>query len=75
MDTIICVDGNRLLFDLERRASTEETITDFIFCSAISECTLVSGILWYGIPDFRFGDNSAIVDSDPRLHHPIPKSL
>ena len=75
MDIIICADGNCLLPDLERRASTEETIIDFVFFTVISECTLVSGFLWDGISDSRLADYSANVDSDPRLHHPIPKSF
>lgn len=75
MDALICADGNCLLPDLERRASTEETIIDFIFCSVISECTLVSGIFWDGIPNSRFVGNYSNVDSDSGLHHPISKSF
>ena len=75
MDFTIRVDGNRLLSDLERRTSSKEAIIDLVFCSVISKCTLVSGILWDGISHSRLADYSANVDSDPRLHHPIPKSF
>lgn len=75
MDTVICADGNRLLPDLERRASSEEAIIDLVFCSVISEFTLVSGIFWDGISDSRIGGDCANVGADPGLHYPIPKSL
>ena len=75
MDVVICVDGNRLLPDMERKSSSEETIIDLVFCSAIPECPLVSGILWDGISDSWLGGDRANVDSDPDLHHPIPQSF
>ena len=75
MDAIICIDGNRLLPDLERKASPEEAIISSVFCSVIAERTLVSCFLWDGISNSRFGGDCAIMGSDPRLHHPIPKSF
>ena len=75
MDALVCADGNRMLSDMERRSSSEEAIIDFIFCSVISECTLVSGIFWDGISDSRPGGDYSNVDSDSGLHSTIPKSF
>lgn len=75
MDALICADGNRLLSDLERRAPSKEAIIDLVFFTAISECTLVTGLLWDGISDSRIGSDPADVGSDPDLHYPIPKSV